>query len=98
MLVLTWVKPKLSESEFSLLQLFYSVTPSYPSGLMLNMIHSCQYPQVVIQGVFFCGISTTNSCLCKFPFVKWPSKKKKRKEFSLLTLENRETDNYKCLS
>ena len=75
MLVLTWGKMKLYESELSSLHIWIT-PPSYPLGLMLDAVHSCKYPQVVMQGVFFCGISTTNSCLCKYSLYQMAVEKK----------------------
>lgn len=61
---------------------------------MLDAVHSCKSPQVVMQGVFFVGSLQLIHVFVNIPFIKWLWKKKK--EFSLLTLEHSETDKYKC--
>ena len=60
---------------------------------MLDAVHSCKYPQVVMQGVFFVGSLQLIHVFVNIPFIKWLSEKK---EFSLLTLEHSDTDKYKC--
>ena len=60
---------------------------------MLDAVHSCKSPQVVMQDVFFVGSLQLIHVFVNIPFIKWLLKKK---EFSLLTLEHSETDKYKC--
>lgn len=66
------------------IQLLHLLTPE----VMLDVVHSCKDPQVVMPGVSLQLIHV----FVNIRFIKWLSKK----QFSLLTLEHSETDKYKC--